>query len=121
MAAPTINKAIGGVTPLGIITITPGTPIQVTSNLGISDTNFGKLMCRQIGLSLDSTPAGEIYVNYGNFAGKGKATAMIIQSGTVSTLPWGCEVEDGLLDATAWWLDGSAACVVAVYALDASS
>jgi hypothetical protein len=116
-----LNKAIGGVTPLGVITITSGTPQKVTTNLNLSDTTY-TLTCRQLGFSVDTSPSGEVYVNYGNVAGKdAHATALIIQSGTAQSLPIGAVTADGLIDANAWWLDGSASCVVAVYALDASS
>ena len=33
MAAPTLQKMFGGVVPGGIITITPGTPIQINQNV----------------------------------------------------------------------------------------
>lgn len=115
------NKAIGGVTPLGVITITPGTPQKLLKNLKLSSTTY-VLSARQIGFSTDSSPSGEVYVNYGNVAGKdANATALIIQSGTVQSLPIGARTSDGLIDLTQWWLDGSAACVVALYAMDASS
>jgi hypothetical protein len=116
-----LNKAIGGVTPLGVITISSGTPQKVTENLNLSDQVY-TFSCRQLGFSVDSSPSGEVYVNYGNVAGKdAHATALIIQSGTAQSLPLGSLTTDGVLDANAWWLDGSASCVVAVYALDASN
>lgn len=115
------NKSVGGITPLGVITITPGTPIKVTANLAQSDKVY-TFFARQIGFSIDSTPAGEVYVNYGNVAGKdAHATALILQSGTTASLPVGAAVTEGVIDCTQWYLDGSAACVVAVYAADASS
>lgn len=121
MAGPTFTRAIGGVTPLGIITITAGTPQQVTKNLKLNGDRYG-FLCRQIGFSVDASPAGEVYVNYGNFAGKDtNATALIIQSGTFQTLPGGSSATEGQIDAAQWWLDGSASCVVAIYALDATS
>jgi hypothetical protein len=121
MAAPQQNRAIGGITPLGIITITAGAPQKVTKNLNLSDKvyTFG---CRQLGFSLDATPSGEVYVNYGNVAGKDtNATAMIIQSGTSQSLPIGSVATEGFIDANQWYLDGSASCVVSIYALDASN
>jgi len=121
MAGPVQNKAIGGVTPLGIITITAGTPQQITKNMTLSDKVY-TLTCRQLGFSIDASPAGEVYVNYGNFAGKDtNATLMILQSGTVESLPAGSSATEGCIDAARIWLDGSASCVVAIYALDASS
>ena len=40
------------------------------------------MTCRQSAISVDSSVGGEVYVNYGNFAGKGNQTALIVQSGT---------------------------------------
>lgn len=122
MAGPQFNKAIGGITPLGIITITAGTPQKITKNLNLPTNAPYTFACRQIGISVDSTPAGEVYLNYGNFAGKDtNATAAIIQSGTVQTFPGGSGTTEGEIDLTKWYLDGSASCIVAVYAVDATS
>ena len=41
MAAPTLQKMFGGVVPGGIITITPGTPIQIISNLKLATGDAG--------------------------------------------------------------------------------
>ena len=60
-------------------------------------------------------------MNYGNFAGKGNQTALIVQSGTTQALPVNSRCTEGEIDANAWYLDGSAACVVAVSFVDASS
>lgn len=130
MAAPRLQKMFGGVVPGGVITITPGTPIQVTSNLqpasGSSTQNTPKtppfsVTCRQIGFSVAATPAGEVYVNYGNFAGKGNQTALIIQSGTTQALPVNSHCTEGEIDANQWYVDGSAGCAVAISFADASS
>lgn len=126
MASRPTNKAIGGVTPLGVFTITPGTPQKLTSLMALSDKVY-TFSCQQIGFSVESSPSGQIFVNYGNFNGAGggvadpNATALIIQSGQQQALPIGASASGGLIDASAWWIDGSAACLVAVYALDASS
>ena len=121
MAGTQLNRAIGGITPLGVITITAGTPQQVTKNLNLTDKRY-TFGCRQLGFSVDSSPSGEVYVNYGNVAGKDTyATAMIIQSGTVQAMPGGSGVTEGEIDASRWYLDGSASCVVSIYAADATS
>lgn len=120
MAAPQITKAFGGVVPGGIITVTQGTPQKVTSNLNLVGTQKS-LQCRQISFSVDASPSGEVYVNYGNNAGKGNATALIIQSGTTQCLPVNSRCVESEIDAGAWWLDGSAACVVAISFADAST
>lgn len=120
MAAPTLNKMFGGVVPGGVLTITSGTPVQVTANLDLVNTR-GNLMCRQIGFSVDASPSGEVYVNYGDFAGKGNQTALIIQSGTTQALPVNSRCTEGEIDATKWYLDASADCVVAINFVDASN
>ena len=116
MAAPTLQKMFGGVVPGGIITITPGTPIQITSNLKLAtgDAGSGKSLtppysvtCRQIGISVDAAPSGEVYVNYGNFAGKGNQTALIVQSGTTQALPVnsrGCRGRDRRDEVVSGWV-----------------
>lgn len=130
MAAPTLQKMFGGVVPGGIITITPGTPIKVTANIvqptaNPSNSNTKSppfsITCRQIGFSVDTTPSGEVYVNYGPTAGKGNNTALIVQSGTTVALPVNSRCTEGEIDANAWYVDGSAACVVAISFADASS
>lgn len=115
-----ITKAFGGVVPGGVITVTPATPIQLTINLALVGTQKS-LMCRQIGISLDSSASGEVYINYGKNAGKGNWTALIIQSGTVQALPVNSRCVEGEIDATQWYLDGSAACVAAISFVDVSS
>lgn len=115
------QRAIGGVTPLGVITITPGTPINVLVNLNLATMRYS-FQARQLGISVDSSPAGEVYVNYGNVAGKdAHATAMIVQSSTNTSLPAHGVATEGELDLSQWYLDGSAACVVALYALDGTT
>ncbi len=130
MAAPNLQKMFGGVVPGGVITITPGTPIQVTANLSIPNkqTTAGNtlsrpfsVLCRQMGFSVDTSPAGEVYVNYGPTPGKGNNTALIVQSGTTQALPVNSRTTEGEIDANQWYLDGSAACVVAISFADASS
>jgi hypothetical protein len=120
MAAPAIQKGIGGVTPGGVITITPGVPIPVTVNLNLV-ANRGKLMCRQIGISVDNSVSGQVYLNYGNFAGEGIQTGLIVQSSSVAALPVNSRTTEGQIDATQWYLDGSAACKVAINFVDANS
>lgn len=130
MAAPQLQKMFGGVVPGGVITITPGTPIKVTANMKLASgqqTLNGpanvpySVMCRQIGISVDSSAVGEVYLNYGNFAGKGNNTALIVQSGQTEAIPVNSRCTEGEIDANQWYLDGSAACVVAISFADASS
>lgn len=130
MAGPNLQKMFGGVVPGGVITVTPGTPIPVTTNLKLAKGSVTlngpanppySVMCRQIGISVDSSVAGEVWLNYGNFAGKGPQTALFVQSGQTQALPVNSRVVEGEIDATMWYLDGSAACVVAISFADASS
>jgi hypothetical protein len=120
MAWQTVTRAIGGITPLGKFTISVGTPQNILANTSITTKSYA-FQCRSLGFSVSSTVAGEVYVNYGNIAGLGNQTALIVQAGQSISLPIGAVAVDGLLDATQWWIDGSAACKVAVYALDGST
>lgn len=120
MAFQKVTHSIGGITPLGLFTITPGVPQNILANTGLTTTRYA-FQCRQLGFSVDSSPTGEVYVNYGNIAGKGNQTVLLIQNSQQQGLPMGTVPVDSLIDATQYWLDGSAACVVAVYALDATS
>lgn len=130
MAAPQLQKMFGGVVPGGIITVVPGTPTKVTANLNPatgSVTQNGpakppfSVLCRQIGISVDSSVAGEVWLNYGNFPGKGNQTALIVQSGQTQALPVNSRCVEGEIDANQWYIDGSAPCVVAISFADASS
>ncbi|MHB1952130.1 MAG: hypothetical protein ACYCOU_00155 [Sulfobacillus sp.] len=128
MAAQTqkVNHAAGGITPLGTFTITPGTPQSILKNTALSTVRYA-LQCRQIGISVDSTPAGQVFLNYGDYNGGGTgvpdplATVLIVQSGQQASLPIGARTTDGMIDATQFYLDGSAACVVTAYLMDATS
>lgn len=128
MAAQTqkVKHASGGITPLGVFTITPGTPQSIMGNTNLASARYS-LQCRQIGLSVDSSPAGQVFLNYGNYNGAGGgvpdtlATVLIVQSGQEAALPQGARTSDAMIDATQFYLDGSAACIVAAYAMDATS
>jgi hypothetical protein len=120
MAFQKVTRAIGGITPLGEFTITPGTPQNILANTSITTKSYA-FQCRSLGFSVSSTVAGEVYVNYGNIAGLGNQTALIVQSSQAVSLPIGAVAVDGLIDATQWWLDGSAGCKVCVYTLDGST
>ena len=128
MAAQTqkVNHAAGGITPLGVFTITPGTPQSILANTSLSSVRYA-LQCRQIGICVDSSVAGVVFLNYGNYNGAGGgvpdtlATVLIVPSGQQQSLPVGQRTSDGMIDATQYYLDGTAACVVSVYAMDATS
>ena len=120
MAWQKINRASSGITPLGKFTITPGTPQNILANTTMSTARYA-MQCRQIGISVSSLVAGEVYLNYGNIAGLGSQTALIAQSGQTESLPNGDRTSDSMIDATMYWLDGSAACVCTVYLLDGTS
>ena len=120
MAWQKVNRAIGGITPLGKFVITPGTPQNILANTELSTIRYA-FQCRQLGFSVSSLVAGEVYVNYGNIAGLGDQTVLIVQSGQSEGLPLTSRAQDSMIDATQYWLDGSEACEVAVYALDGTT
>lgn len=122
MASVPQNKAVGGCTPLGVFTITSGTPQKVTSLLNLSDKVF-TFSARQLGFSVTKASTGEVYVNYGNYAGLDQnATMLIVQPGTSQSLPIGSTATEGLIDCNQIYLDAATGgATVAVYALDASS
>ncbi len=115
-----ITRAFSGITPLGKFTITPGAPQNILANTSLPTVRYS-MQCRQIGVSVSSTVAGEVYLNYGNIAGLGNQTALVVQSSQIGSLPNGDRTSDSMIDATMYWLDGSAACVVSVYLLDGTS
>ena len=122
MASRQQNKCLGGITPLGVITITSGTPVQVSSLLAATDKVFA-FTARQLGFSVSAASTGEFYIQYGNYSGiDANATMLIVQHGTTGTLPTGCACTEGLIDVTQIWVDGShTGDKIAIYALDASN
>lgn len=121
MAWQKVNRAIGGITPLGVFTITPGTPQNILANTSLESTRYS-FQCRQLGVSVDSG-AGSVYVNYGNIPGRGDQTVLILQGGQQQSIPIGARVTDGLIDATQYFLDASngSSLTVSVYAMDATN
>lgn len=119
MAWQKINRAIGGITPLGKFTITAGTPQNILVNTTLTNTRYA-LQARQIIVSVSSTVAGEVYLNYGPTAGFGNQTVLVIASGTEQAIPSGCLTRDGMIDSTQYYLDGSASCVCTVSLADAT-
>lgn len=115
-----ITRAFSGITPLGKFTITPGAPQNILANTELSTVRYS-MQCRQIGISVSSLVAGEVYLNYGSIPGLGNQTVLIAQSAQTESLPFSSRTSDSMIDATMYWLDGSAACVVSVYLLDGSS
>lgn len=120
MAWQKVNRAIGGITPLGVFTITPGTPQNILANTLLESVRYA-MQCRQIIISVSSTVAGEVYLNYGSIAGLGDQTVLILASGTEQSLPAGGSVRESMIDATQYYVDGSAACVCVVSLADATS
>ena len=120
MAWQKITRAFGGITPLGKFIITPGTPQNILANTSLPTVRYS-MQCRQIGVSVSSTVAGEVYLNYGNIAGLGNQTALIAQSSSTESLPFSSRTSDSMIDAGMYYLDGSEACVCTVYLLDGSS
>jgi hypothetical protein len=128
MAAQTqkVNHAAGGITPLGTFTITPGTPQSILKNTDLSTIRYA-LQCRQIGISVASSPSGTVFLNYGNYNGGGGgvfdplATVLVVGAGQQQSLPIGIRTTDGMIDATQFYLDGTTGCIVSVYLMDATS
>ena len=120
MAWQKITRAFSGITPLGKFIITPGTPQNILANTELSTVRYS-MQCRQIGISVSSTVAGEVYLNYGDTPGLGDQTVLIAQSAQTESLPFSSRTSDSMIDAGQYFLDGSAACVCAVYILDGTS
>ncbi len=119
MAWQKITRSIGGITPLGKFTVTPATPQSILANTDLKTKQY-TMQCRQIIVSVSSTVAGEVYLNYGNTAGFGNQTVLVIASGTEQSVPAGALTKDGIIDASQYYLDGSAACLTAVSLADAT-
>ena len=115
-----ITRAFGGITPLGKFIITPGTPQNILANTELSTVRYA-MQCRQIGISVSSLVAGEVYLNYGSIPGLGNQTVLIAQSSSTESLPFSSRTSDSMIDAGQYYLDGSEACVCAVYILDGTS
>lgn len=117
MPAPQQSKLFGGVTPLGIITVsTAGTPVALTTNLvnqaqGSSPSTMdpkGRPFtgnCRQLVFSAPSANTGDVYIMYGNFAHTDtNAALLVVPKGVVAALPYGCLCESSI-DVTSIWVD----------------
>ena len=115
-----ITRAFSGITPLGKFTITPGTPQNILANTELSTVRYA-MQCRQIGISVSSLVAGEVYLNYGSIPGLGNQTVLIAQSSSTESLPFSSRTSDSMIDAGQYYLDGSEACVCTVYILDGTS
>ena len=120
MAWQKITRAFSGITPLGKFTITPGTPQNILANTSLPTVRYS-MQCRQIGVSVSSTVAGEVYLNYGDTPGLGDQTVLIAQSAQTESLPFSSRTSDSMIDAGQYYLDGSEACVCTVYILDGTS
>lgn len=123
MASVPSGKAIGGVTPLGVITITANTPVQIVTPSTVKDKVGFTFTARLLGFSCPASNTGAIYVNYGNYPGlDANATALIVSPGATASLPINDACTEGLIDVEKWYCDGShTGDIVAVHASDASS
>ena len=120
MAWQKITRAFSGITPLGKFSITPGTPQNILANTSLPTVRYS-MQCRHIGVSVSSTVAGEVYLNYGEAPGLGDQTVLIAQSAQTESLPFSSRTSDSMIDAGQYYLDGSAACVCTAYILDGTS
>jgi hypothetical protein len=114
-----VTHSIGGITPLGLFTISPGTPQNILANTLLDSVRYA-FQCRQIGISVDSG-SGVAYLNYGDTPGLGDQTVLIVGAGQQQSIPIGSHLKESMLDATQYYLDGSAALSVVVFAADATS
>lgn len=125
------NRATSGISAGGAVTITGGTPIQISTLFALPPNAGGAtnltatppftLTAQQIIFSTGGN-TGVVYVNYGNFAGlDAHATALIIPANSVQSLPNGSLCTEALIDVTKWWVDGTTSDHVAVSLVNASS
>ena len=145
-SSPEVN-AIGGVWPLGVITVTAGTPVSILSNVGAQGTGAvsgsspapiglpggqsaswsgrGRpfsATCRQLMLSTTGN-AGLIYINDGNWPGKdtNRTVAIIGPNMPNVAFPPNPLVES-VLDLSRYYIDGTnSGDTIVIAAADASS
>ena len=126
---------VPGIWPLGVVTITGGTPTSILTNVGsqaqgLDDSGVGGLgkafrdkrpfssLVTQIIFSAPVGNAGDVYVNYGKVAGlDANATVLIISKGTQQSLPAGAVLSAGQIDPSQYYLDGTTSDKVAVSAV----
>ena len=135
MSIPEVNP-VPGIWPLGVITVTGGTPKQIIANVGSQDAgkndagvkvvmpqgrNFGS-SCGQLVFSAPSANSGDVFINDGNFAGTPETnrTVLCIPKGMTLSLPAGAELQSGVIDVTRYWVDGTTGDKIIVTAMDAS-
>src|ERR1700686_2859007 len=132
MASRPETNAIGGVWPLGIITVTSGTPVHILSNVGAQETGAvpgstplpqglpggqsaswsgrGRpfsATCRQLMLSTTGN-TGLIYINDGNWPGKDQyRTVAIIGPNQPNVAFPPNPLVESVLDLSRYWIDGT--------------
>ena len=123
------QKTPQNIWPLGKLTINHGVPVSVLVNVGSQDAGTsvsryapsGKLyssLCDQLIFSTQSTNTGDVYVQYGNFAGPDtNVTMLAIARGVVVSIPYGTECHSGQIDLTQIYVDGTTSDVVYVTAI----
>lgn len=142
---PEVN-ALGGIWPLGIITVTAGTPVSILSNVGAQGTGAvvgspapvglpggqsaswsgrGRpfsATCRQLMLSTTGN-TGLIYINDGNWPGKDtNRTVAIIGPNQPNVAFPPNPLTESVMDLSRYWIDGSSSGdTIVIAAADASS
>ena len=122
---------IGGIWPLGVLTIAHGTPVALTHNVGaqaatapinVPPTLGGgrplTTRVRQLIFSAPTGNTGDVYVQYGNFSEPDtNATTLIVPKGQTLSLPQGAPLLEGYIDVTKWYVDGTTSDTMAVSAV----
>lgn len=123
MASRPETNAIGGLWPLGTITITAGTPIALNSIVGAKNAKqpFSR-SCRQLIFSTAGN-TGLIYINDGNYAGKDvNRTVMIIGPQTANIAMPQTALTESVLDIDRYYVDGTnSGDTITIAAADASN
>jgi hypothetical protein len=128
MSNPEVNP-IGGIWPLGKMTITHGTPVSILVNVGAqvagqSDAGVPQVMpggrkfnsmVTQIIFSAPTSNTADVFVQDGNVAGPDvNRTVLCVPKGTTLALPMGTETQSGNIDPSRYYVDGTTSDVIYV-------
>ncbi len=129
------TNALGGIWPLGVITVTSGTAINVLVNVTPTGQVAGSIptgrpyapSATQIVFSTLKANTGEVYVNYGGGAAgptgaDTNATCLCLSPGQQASLPYSSFLPTATIDLKKFWIDGTqSGDKVAMFAADCSS
>ncbi len=128
MAGVVQKNALGSIWPLGLFTITGGTPINILSK--VAPQTAGSIPtgrpyapgCTQIVFSALTANTGDIFINDGNYAGAtDPATVAVVAKGVTTSLPFSTTTSQSKLDPARYWVDGTTGDKVAIYCVDSSA